>query len=352
MPAEVYSLHGTGNKSLASTKPEKKKRALKYDKSLKRPVDSNAPKKPLTAYFQWASENRKDLKGSSGNVTEITKKLGEMWRKLPKEEKTTFEVKSKKQMSIYKTLMAAYKHTSEHKEFEKSLLEFEIAKTYKPFRKDENMPKKAMSAYMLFQKEKRASIVKKNPDAKVTEIMGLVGAAWKEVSEAKRVPYQKKAKKAAEQHAKDVEEYKNCEKHQRYLKEKKAYELKMKTKRAKLNLKPNETSAGSGISPKAKRRKTDKPAPKKKTESKVPASKLAAKSKKKSQPKKNQLKKKSSAPKNKKKSSAPKKKSSAPKNKKKSSAPMKAKKSSKRKVSEKKKASKKRMARKAQQKKK
>merc|ERR1712154_425373 len=127
------------------------------------------------------------------------------------------------------------------------------------------MPKRALSAYMLFQKEKRPSIVEANPDAKVTEIMGLVADAWKELSDKEKEPFQKKSKKLAAQHAKELEKYKTSKKHQEYLADKKEYEAKMKAKRVKLEKESTKQGAGSGASPKAKRRKTDAKDEKKKT---------------------------------------------------------------------------------------
>jgi len=330
MPAEVFSLHGSGAAGLESVKPEKK-RVLKYEKGAKRPVDEHAPKKPLSAYFQWAADNRPKLAKSNKDLglTELTKKLGEMWKSLPSDKKSKYEEKAKKEQNTYKNLLNAYKLSSKHKQFEKELRDYQIMMTLKPFRKDENMPKRALSAYMLFQQEKRSSIVEANPDAKVTEIMKLVADAWKELSDKDKEPYQKKSKQLAAKHTKELEKYKTSKKYQEYLADKKEYEAKMKAKREKLEKAETKTDAklgaGSGASPKAKRRKTDEEPTKKKTSG-------PKKPKKTSEPKKKaDAKKKKSDPKKKK--SEPKKKKSAPKAKKaspkKKSAPRRAGKSKK-----------------------
>lgn len=46
--------------------------------------DSNAPKRPQSAYFIWMSENREKLKEEypSLSMTELAKKAGEVWREL------------------------------------------------------------------------------------------------------------------------------------------------------------------------------------------------------------------------------------------------------------------------------
>jgi len=285
MPAEVYSLHGSGASGLASARPEKK-RSLKYEKNMKRPVDANAPKKPLSAYFQWAAVSRAKVveECPEGNLPEITKKLGAMWRELPKDQKSEWEEKSKKQQSVYLNLLAAYKMTSDHSEFEKSWNEWQINETCKPFKKDENAPKKSLSAYMIFATDKRPEIADKNPDSKQAEIMKIIGAAWSELNEKQKLPYEKRAKEASKKFAEDKEAYLQTETFKKYVEEKKEYELRMKAKRERLikGMKPKAapSPAGSGISPKPKRRKTTEVVekPKKKTS--------AGKKKKKSAPKK------------------------------------------------------------------
>jgi len=334
MPAEVYSLHGSGQAGLASSKPAEK-RALKYTKGLKRPKDEKCPKKPLTGYFSWANENRERVKAELNTTTlaEITKKLGEMWRELPKNEKSKYDDEYKKKLEVWKKLQTAYKMTSEYQEFGKSLREFNIRMTHKPFKKDENMPKRSLSAYMLFAGDERPKVVKKNRDAKVTEVMGLIAKAWKDLSEEAKAPYNKKAKTAADKHHREIGKYKQSEDHKKYLAEKKAYEDKMTTKRKRLeklsvdalegeDMGDDANMKGSGVSPKAKR-KTSAPKkkktsdPKKKKKKSDPKNKVQAK-KKKSDPKKKRSKPKKTSEPKKKKASEPKKKkkTSEPKNKK------------------------------------
>jgi len=335
MPAEVYSLHGSGASGLASARPEKK-RALKYDKNLKRPVDANAPKKPLSAYFQWAAVSRAKVVEDcpEGSLPEITKKLGAMWRELPKDEKSEWEEKSKKQQSVYLNLMAAYKMTSAHAEFEKSWNEYQINETFKPFKKDDNAPKKSLSAYMIFAMDKRPEVAEKNPDSKQAEIMKLIGAAWSEFDDKQKAPFEKRAKEASKKFLEEKEAYQKSENFKKYVEEKKEYELRMKAKRERLikGTKPKAvpSPAGSGISPKPKRRKTTEKIAAEKSKKKSSASKKKKKSAPKKAPPSAQV-----APKMAKKKSLPKKSSGS-----------KSKQASKKKVSKDKKKSEKKKARK------
>jgi len=81
------------------------KRTLKYEKGLTRPKDASAPKRPLTAFFQWANENRERIQKECGsaNVAEVSKRLGTLWRELAVDDKSGFEDKAKSERETYKT---------------------------------------------------------------------------------------------------------------------------------------------------------------------------------------------------------------------------------------------------------
>merc|ERR1712012_316858 len=149
---------------------------------------------------------------------------------------------------------------------------------------------------MLFAADERQGIASNNPDAKITEIMGLVAKAWKALSDEEKKPYQDKAKVLSEEHAKVVEEYKKTADHIKYLEEKKIYNDRMALKRRRLmrqaGMEVESCTKGSGSTPNAKRKKAD---PKKKTSAKKSSKKKA--SAKKSSKKKTPSKKKRSAPK-------------------------------------------------------
>merc|ERR1712173_216401 len=105
-----------------------------------------------------------------------------MWRTLPADEKTEWEDKVKSEMDTYKDEMSTYKATNDYENFAQSLCEYNIKMTYKPFKKDDNMPKRPLSAYMLFAADERPKFMKKNEGAKLTEVIKLVADAWKNLS--------------------------------------------------------------------------------------------------------------------------------------------------------------------------
>ncbi|CAI9149099.1 unnamed protein product, partial [Rangifer tarandus platyrhynchus] len=62
-------------------------------------------------------------------------------------------------------------------------------------KKDPNAPKRPLSAFIFFSKEKREEIIKKNPElkSKLAEVGKMVGEAWGKLSEAQKKPYETKA---------------------------------------------------------------------------------------------------------------------------------------------------------------
>lgn len=55
----------------------------------KKQKDAGGPKRPMSAYMLWLNASRERIKAENPgiSVTEISKKAGEMWRHLDKEDK-------------------------------------------------------------------------------------------------------------------------------------------------------------------------------------------------------------------------------------------------------------------------
>ncbi|XP_055765586.1 FACT complex subunit SSRP1 isoform X3 [Salvelinus fontinalis] len=97
--AEEYDSKASASDSSAEggdSDREKKKRPAKKAKVVKekkprkkKPKDSGAPKRPMSAYFLWLNASRESIKAEHPgiSITEISKRAGEMWRELGKEQK-------------------------------------------------------------------------------------------------------------------------------------------------------------------------------------------------------------------------------------------------------------------------
>nr|XP_033948789.1 FACT complex subunit SSRP1a isoform X3 [Pseudochaenichthys georgianus] len=85
---------------------EKKERKPRKEKK-RRPKEVGAPKRPMSAYMLWLNASRERIKSENPgiSITEISKKAGEMWRTLSKEDKEEWDIKAveaKKQYEIAK----------------------------------------------------------------------------------------------------------------------------------------------------------------------------------------------------------------------------------------------------------
>eukprot|EP01098_Paradermamoeba_levis_P004630 TRINITY_DN1976_c0_g1_i1.p1 TRINITY_DN1976_c0_g1~~TRINITY_DN1976_c0_g1_i1.p1 ORF type:complete len:352 (-),score=81.76 TRINITY_DN1976_c0_g1_i1:298-1269(-) len=65
-------------------------------------------------------------------------------------------------------------------------------------KKDPNLPKKPLSAFMLFSQDQRPVLRTESPDAKFGEIGKIIGNRWKNLREEERKPYVERSEKAKE----------------------------------------------------------------------------------------------------------------------------------------------------------
>jgi hypothetical protein len=77
----------------------------------------------------------------------------------------------------------------------------------KKAKKDPNAPKKGLSAFMLFSRDKRAELKAANPEVTFAEMGKLLGQAWSALPEAQREVYAKKAEEDKARYTSDLETY-------------------------------------------------------------------------------------------------------------------------------------------------
>ena len=80
------------------------------------------------------------------------------------------------------------------------------AKTPKA-KKDPNAPKKPLSAYIIFTKERRSAVVAENPGLSLTEVTKELGARWKAIGAEEKSVFEAKAKEDKERYAVEMEAY-------------------------------------------------------------------------------------------------------------------------------------------------
>ncbi|XP_068596447.1 LOW QUALITY PROTEIN: FACT complex subunit SSRP1a [Brachionichthys hirsutus] len=89
---------------------EKKERKPRREKKQK---DRAGPKRPMSAYMLWLNSSRERIKSENPgiSVTEISKKAGEMWRQLGKDEKEEWDIKAGEAKREYDKAKREYKES-------------------------------------------------------------------------------------------------------------------------------------------------------------------------------------------------------------------------------------------------
>jgi hypothetical protein len=164
-------------------------------------------------------------------LTEISKMIAAEWKKFDGAAKKPYENEAKENKARYQNELKKYKETQEYRDFQKKLKQHKEekddgtskrkgkktnGKRRRP--KDPNAPKKPQSAYFLFANDRRPKLRETHPDKKITDVAKMLGAEWKEMSEAEKKPWEELAKKNKEKHDKEMEEYKKTDEYLNYQK--------------------------------------------------------------------------------------------------------------------------------------
>ena len=178
--------------------------------------DPNAPKRPKSSYLFFCDEHRADVKEANSELKmpQISSKLGEMWKSLSERKKAKYDKKAEQAKEEYKKLMETYVRPDDeelakldvnHKGRRRS----SNGESKKKNKKDPNAPKRPMTAFLYFSKDKRPEIKEANPDMKVGDIAKELGRLWKEdfADEESRKIWVKKAKKDKKRYDDEMSSY-------------------------------------------------------------------------------------------------------------------------------------------------
>jgi len=213
--------------------------------------DPNAPKRPLSAFFQWRSHVHNKIKNSmpvSHTFGDLARKFSEEWKALSEAEKKPYLEKHAVQKKTYEKLMTAYKHTENFRRFQRQRKEFKVESAKKgKFAKDPNAPKKPQTAYFAFMADKRNVVKQENPEISHKDVLRKLGELWNGLSDTEKKPYQKISDESRKTYEKAVAEYKNSAGYQAYQASKAQFNKDKKAKVAKLEskLKPKTEAQGS-----------------------------------------------------------------------------------------------------------
>jgi len=186
---------------------------------------ASQPTRPVSAYWRWLGENREKIAKmlGSGKGSEVAKKGGEMWKALPDSAKKPFEQLAKEKKVAFEKFAAtqegqkaiqeakaakagekaektqkAEAKAEVHAQKEEKKNERACKAAVKAVEKDDAL-KKPQSSYWLWLNDNRKSIADM-VGGKITEVAKKGGEMWKALPDAKRAPYEKKAKEQKEKH--------------------------------------------------------------------------------------------------------------------------------------------------------
>ncbi|KAK0660721.1 High mobility group protein 20A [Lasiodiplodia hormozganensis] len=113
----------------ASTSPPQAEERKKRRYRRKPRPDINAPKKPKTAYVNFADTLRTDPAINSQSFVEIAREVGRRWQALPPEQKHVWECQAARDMQEYEAQMDEYKTTENYRRYQNYLKSFNHAQS-------------------------------------------------------------------------------------------------------------------------------------------------------------------------------------------------------------------------------
>lgn len=234
--------------------------------------DSNAPKRPLSAYIAWQGSAREAIVKTMPegySFGDLAKKFSTTWKEMAEAEKAPFENKAKAEMEKYHQAMEKYKLTDNYKKFQETKAQSKVDAVKKSkFRKDENAPKRPANGYFLFMQSKKDELTAEG--LAFTEVSKKCGALWNGYSEAEKKPWEDKAAAAKAKYDADLAKYQTTANYKKYMEEKAAFEANKKAdlKKAKGEPEKKEPSAKKVKASKSRSRSTSKKPRKSKSRSK------------------------------------------------------------------------------------
>ena len=156
---------------LFTTRAEKKKRV----------VDPNAPKRARSGYLIFCAEKRDQVRKEVATTTDVTKRLGQLWGLLSKDEQGKYNKVAEVDKARYQKEMANY--TPPETDGTTG-----TAKT----KKERTGPKRPQSAYIFYSQDQRSRVKESNPTLSHTDVTRKLADQWNNLSDDQKKPYKAK----------------------------------------------------------------------------------------------------------------------------------------------------------------
>jgi hypothetical protein len=187
---KVTHKKATPKKAVKKATPKKKAvvkgKAVKAKGTPKKRVSrkSNAPKRPMSAFFLYMKENRENIKrdNPTAEFLDIPRIGAEQWKALKPSAKTKYEAMADREKQRYATEMSTYVPSPEDKKKKRK-------------KKDPNAPKRPSSAYICYVNSRLDRLRKEQPQLKMPEVMTALGAEWRGLDARSKRPFEESAAK-------------------------------------------------------------------------------------------------------------------------------------------------------------
>lgn len=177
------------------------------------------PKNPRTAFFLFGAEHRQKLMENNPKmkVTDVARELGVLWKQCDENTKSKYVAAAENDKQRYEEEVRKFKEAGgdpvslkrKTSASRRKQMELEASKSRKI--KDPNAPKKPQSAFLLFCKENRSSIVQNNPQMKFGDIGRNLSIMWKNTDESTRKKYEELAVQEKSCYVTKLQEYKSSQ---------------------------------------------------------------------------------------------------------------------------------------------
>merc|ERR1712098_301419 len=176
---------------------------------------------------------------------------GDMWKEVGEAAKKKYQDKAAVAKAKYDKAMEKYKKTPEYAAHQALVQEAKLKDSKKPFRKDENAPKRPQSAYFIWMNEVgRPAYTKAHPDADIGTVGKALGEEWKGMSEKSKKAFQDKAEKAKKKYQTALAKYQKTPAYREYEEAKRAYKEEQSNRRKRLGGKAEPQAAKKAKAPK------------------------------------------------------------------------------------------------------
>lgn len=170
------------------------------EKKRRRKKDPNEPKRPLTPFMWFSTTNRESIKSTltDNSFAEVARAIGLKWKEMDDLAKAPYVKVAADDKKRYIRQMENYLPSEE----------YAAPRRKKKITRDPNLPKKPLSAFMLFMQEHRPTIRASNPGANVGVVSKVAGEMWKTMTDEQKLPYQRRQEQEKHRYQVQMRAYK------------------------------------------------------------------------------------------------------------------------------------------------